>query len=189
MCHIFVWWKFYNEVVFSRYLWLCKFDDTLLFYQFEIYQHFQCAGQSCMRCMIYEGQSGNINPQTTESVFLFGNSILFCVVHYKCDIFNTLRPGQNGRCFPDDIFKCIFLKDHVWIPIKMSLKIVPKGPINDIPALVQIMACRRPGAEPLSELMMVSLLTHICFTRPQWVKWMWSNAVDIWSTVDTDGHQ
>ena len=36
-------------------------------------------------------------------------------------------------------------------------------------ALVQIMAWRRPGDKPLSEPMMVSLLTHICVTRPQWV--------------------
>ena len=40
-------------------------------------------------------------------------------------------------------------------------KNVPEGPINNIPALVQIMASRRPGAKPLSEPMMVSLLTHI----------------------------
>ena len=32
------------------------------------------------------------------------------------------------------------------------------------------MAWRRPGDKPLSEKMMVSLLTHICFNRPQWVK-------------------
>ena len=29
------------------------------------------------------------------------------------------------------------------------------------------MVCRRPGAKPLCELMM----THICVTRPHWVKW------------------
>ena len=39
----------------------------------------------------------------------------------------------------------IFLNENVWIPIKLSLKCVPKGPINNIPALVQIMAWRRPG--------------------------------------------
>ena len=44
-----------------------------------------------------------------------------------------------------------------------------KGPINNIPALVQIMAWRRPGDKPLPEPMMVNLLTHICVTRPQWV--------------------
>ena len=53
--------------------------------------------------------------------------------------------------------------------IKISLTFVPEGPINNIPALVQIMAWRRTGDEPLSEPMMVSLLTHICVTRPQWV--------------------
>ena len=46
----------------------------------------------------------------------------------------------------------------------------PKSVINNIPALVQIMACGRPGDKPLSEPMMVNLLTHICVTRPQWVK-------------------
>ena len=38
---------------------------------------------------------------------------------------------------------------------------VPKGPINNIPTLVQIMAWRQPGDKPLSEPMMASLLTHI----------------------------
>ena len=54
--------------------------------------------------------------------------------------------------------------------IKVSLKFVPRGLINNIPALVQILAWRRPGDKPLSEPMMVSLPTHICVTRPQWVK-------------------
>ena len=54
------------------------------------------------------------------------------------------------------------------------MKFVPKGPINNIPALVQIMAWRRPGDKPLSEPMMVILTTHICVTRPQWV-----NATDM----------
>ena len=83
---------------------------------------------------------------------------------------NTLRPKQNGRHFADDILKCIFVNENVWIPIKISLKFVPKGPINNIWALVQIKAWRRPGDKPLSEPMMISLPTHICVTRPQWVK-------------------
>ena len=40
---------------------------------------------------------------------------------------------------------------------------------NNIPALVEIMAWRRPGDKPLSEPMMVTLLTHICVTPSQWV--------------------
>ena len=42
-------------------------------------------------------------------------------------LFNTLRPRQNGRRFPGDIFKCIFLNENAWISIKISLKFVPKG--------------------------------------------------------------
>ena len=83
---------------------------------------------------------------------------------------NTLRPRQNGSHFADDIFKCIFLNGNVWISTDISLKFVPRGPIDNIPALVHIMAWRRLGDKPLSEPMMVSLVTHICITRPQWVK-------------------
>ena len=88
----------------------------------------------------------------------------------RISAFNSLRPRQNRRHFADDIFKCIFFNETIWILIKISLKFVPKGPINNIPALVQIMAWRRPGDKPLSEPMMLSLLTHICVT--QWVNSM-----------------
>ena len=84
-------------------------------------------------------------------------------------LFNTLRPRQDGRHFADDSFKFIFLNEYVLISMKISLEFVPKGPINNIPALVQIMAWRRLGDKPLSEPMMESLPTHICVTRPQWV--------------------
>ena len=50
-----------------------------------------------------------------------------------------------------------------------NFKFLPKDPVNNIPALVQIMAWRRPGDKPLSEPMMASLPTHICVTRPQLV--------------------
>ena len=83
---------------------------------------------------------------------------------------NTLRPRQDGRHFPDDIFKWNFLNENAWISIEISLTFVPRGPINNIPALVQIMAWRRPGDKPLSEPIMIVLPTHICVTRPQWVK-------------------
>ena len=88
------------------------------------------------------------------------------------DLINTLRQRQNGRHFEDDTFKCIFLNENVWIPITISLEFVPKGPINNIPALVQIMAWRRRGDKPLSESMMVNLPTHICVTRPRWVNYL-----------------
>ena len=89
---------------------------------------------------------------------------------YGClSYINTLRTRQNGLHFADDIFNCIFMHENVWISLKVSLKFVPKFPINNIPAMVQMMAWRRPGDKPLFEPMMVNSMTHICVTRPQWV--------------------
>ena len=87
-------------------------------------------------------------------------------IHSHC----TLRPRQNGHLFADDTFKRIFLNENIRISIKISLKFVPNGLINNIPALVLIMAWRRPGGKPLSEPMMIRSLTHICITQAQWVK-------------------
>ena len=66
-------------------------------------------------------------------------------------------------------FKKIFLNENVWISMRISLKFVPRGPINKIPALFQIMVWCWPGDKPLSEPMRVSLPMHICVTWPQWV--------------------
>ena len=54
----------------------------------------------------------------------------------------------------DDIFKCIFLNEKCCILIKISLKFFPKGPIDNNPALVQIMAWRRIGDKSLYEAML-----------------------------------
>ena len=58
---------------------------------------------------------------------------------------NTLRARQNGHHFPNNIFKCIFFYENVWISIKISLKFVPKVPIDNKPTLVQIMAWHWPA--------------------------------------------
>ena len=102
-----------------------------------------------------------------------------CVNMTKCreEWVNLLRPRQNGRHFTD-VFKCIFLNENIQISIKISLQFVPNGPINNIPTLVRIMAWCRPDGKPSSGPMMVSLLWHICVTRPQWVNvtwWMFSS--------------
>ena len=91
---------------------------------------------------------------------------------------NTLRLRQNGHHFAEDIFECIFLNgiflngiflNEIFL-IKISLKFVPKGPINNIPALGQIMAKCCSSDKPLSEPMMVRLPTHICIPQPQWMR-------------------
>ena len=102
------------------------------------------------------------------------------IMHDRVTI-NTLRPRQNGHHFTDDIFKCIFFNENVWISLKISLKFVPNIWINHIPALVQIMAWCRPGDKPLSEPMMICLLKQICVTRPQWV-----NSIQAWISYYID---
>ena len=104
------------------------------------------------------------------------------LIHVVGGAFNSLRPRRNGRYDADDIFKCIFLKENVWILTKISLKFVPKGPINNISALVHIMAWHPSGDKPLSKPMMVSLLTHICVTRPQWLNSLWPTDA-IWRPI------
>ena len=51
-------------------------------------------------------------------------------------VLNSSPPGQNGRLFADDIFRCIFVNEKFCILIKISLKFVPKSQINNNPALV-----------------------------------------------------
>ena len=118
------------------------------------------------------------------------------VAKYSCPIhalisliavINTQMPRRNEQHFADDIFKRIFFNDNVWIFIKISLKFVPKGPISIIPALVRIMAWRRSGDKPLSEPMRVSLRTHICVTRPQWVNDAQTWKKITWFTLITPG--
>ena len=64
---------------------------------------------------------------------------------------NSFLLVQNGRNFTDDIFRCIFVNEKFCISIRISLKFVPKGPINNKSALVQVMAWRRTGDKPLPE--------------------------------------
>ena len=57
----------------------------------------------------------------------------------------------------DNIFSSIFLNENDWIIIQISLKCVPRSPIDNKPALVQVMAWRRIGDKPLPEPMLIQL--------------------------------
>ena len=110
-------------------------------------------------------QMNQFNPYILKNRWCNHNYIfygIYCI--------NTLRLRQNGRHSPDDILKQIFLNENVCIPFNISLNFVPKGSINNIPELVQIMAWHQSGDKPSSEPMMDILMMHIGVTRPQWVK-------------------
>ena len=55
--------------------------------------------------------------------------------------FRTHLPlGKMATILADNIFKCIFSNKKDRIQIQISLKIVPKSPIDNKTALVQVMA-------------------------------------------------
>ena len=58
----------------------------------------------------------------------------------------------------DDMFYCIFLNAHDIIPIQISLKYVPRSPIDNESALVQEMAWRRRGDKPFPWPMMTQFI-------------------------------
>ena len=76
------------------------------------------------------------------------------------DNVNSSSPGQHGRHFADDIFKCVFVNENIWISKRISLKFVLKGPIDNNTALVEITAWRRPSDKSLSEPILTQF-THI----------------------------
>ena len=88
---------------------------------------------------------------------------LACLLWFLSD--NTLRPTQYGQRFPDDIFKCVFFNETVWIAIKISLKFVPKVRINNIPELVQVMAWHQSVDEALSEPMLTQFTDAYMYMR------------------------
>ena len=58
----------------------------------------------------------------------------------------------------DNIFNCIFLNENDRIPIQISQKYVPRSPIDNKPALVQVMAWHWTGDKPLPETMMTQFI-------------------------------
>ena len=94
--------------------------------------------------------------------------------------FNTVTPRQNGSHFAEGIFLFILFYGnyHSLIlitlicvsKVQISLKFVPKGQINDKPALIQIMAWHRTGDRTLYVPIIITIiitLMHICVTQPQ----------------------
>ena len=63
-------------------------------------------------------------------------------------------PDKMAAILADDIFNCIFLNENDRILTQISLKYVPRSPIDNKSSLVQVMAWRRTGDKPLPEPMM-----------------------------------
>ena len=84
-------------------------------------------------------------------------TVLMLVILHSIRIvhaFNTLRPRQDGRQFEDYIFKYIFFQRKCLNATKVSLKFVPNGSIDNMPAMVRSMAWCQTGYKSLPEPML-----------------------------------
>ena len=126
----------------------------------EAEQYSQCCSQQLVGILWNKTEVNNIYLCGQMSHFAHITTVLW-LTHWGRDKW----PPFQRRHFQMDFleWKCINF-DYIFT------EIVPRVPINNFPALVQTMAWRRPAGKPLPEPMMVNLLTHICVTRPQWVK-------------------
>ena len=87
----------------------------------------------------------------------------FCAMQFMNMRSKTLKLKKMAVVFQTTFswMKCISLA--------ISLKFVPRVPVNNSPALVQIMAWRRPGDKQWFEPMVIRSSMHICVTQPRWV--------------------
>ena len=72
---------------------------------------------------------------------------------------DSIQSGSQSVTTQDDFIPSVFVSFS--LSIQISLNVVPKGSINNISVLVEIMAWHRRGDNTLSERMLVSFLTHI----------------------------
>ena len=83
----------------------------------------------------------------------------------------------------DDNFKCILLNENDKIPIEISFKFVPRSPIDDKAALVQVMAWRQTGDKPFPEPMLTQFTDAYI---QQWGRWVDDIPfTSIWKTEPT----
>ena len=93
----------------------------------------------------------------TRKIFPFDDVIMIPLTHW-----DQAKIAATSQTF-SNVFSSIKMDECRYI-FHWNL-----GQINNIPALVQIMAWCRSGNKPLSEPMMVRLPTHIYATMPYWV--------------------
>ena len=125
-----------------KYLWIwtsCYLD----YHGYSMHYHHFINSVNCCGKVFYCTENGitggDINDtRNSSTAYIYISCMhwsLFLTTPWRV-VFNSIPPVQNGRHFPDDIFRCIFVNEKFCILIKMSLKFVPKGPIHTKPSWV-----------------------------------------------------
>ena len=96
--------------------------------------------------------------QAFMSYYTLQVSVYYSQQDGKCKMLNgalTHLPLEIiATILADDNFKCILMNENDKILIQISLKFVPRSPIDNKPALVQVMAWCQTGHKPLPEPML-----------------------------------
>ena len=114
---------------------------------------------------LYEIQEIDLNYAKLTCIYSTSQEIYAWFILICPGFLNSLLPGQNGHHFADDIFTCILMNEKFCILIRISLKFVPKGPIDDKSAVVQVMAWRQTGDSQYLNQCWPSSKMQICGTR------------------------
>ena len=124
-----------------------------------------------IECAVYDTRT-TITKHVAAYMLRFGYHI--CNLHgqlrdilqlFKCISHEHIEAETKMLPFHRRHFQMHFVEWKCMNSLKVLLNFVHKVRINNISALIQIMVWRRRGDKPLSELMMVSLLTHICLSE------------------------
>ena len=94
-------------------------------------------------------------------------SVEYCICQFN------YSSGQNGHHFLDEIFKCIFVTEKFCFSIRISLKFVPKGPADNKPALVLVMAWCQTGDKPLPQPMVTQFTQAYMQQQGEMSKPLW----------------
>ena len=104
----------------------------------------------------------------TRKMFPFDDVIMICripsiktnhkdSIKRSADFYSSSLDKMTAN-FAEDIFKCILLNENDKIAIQISMKFVPMGTIDNMPAMVQTMAWRLLGNKPLPEPIMAQFI-------------------------------
>ena len=122
----------------------CHYDDVIKWKHFPRYWPFvrgihrspgnylrkgQWRG-ALMFSLIFAWMNGWVNTREAGDLRRHGAHydvsvmIMITRLDWAWNVLNSFPPGQNGRHFADDIFRCIFLNENLWFSVKISFNFV-----------------------------------------------------------------
>ena len=124
----------------STFFYICNISDWFRPYSYHLRKYIEktyyvmSSNDNCYSCHMTQQQSiKHTGPLlNTDTLFGWRAFIIVILMATATTPINSSSPGQNGHHFTDDIFRCIFMYEKFCIWNKISLKYVPKGPINNI---------------------------------------------------------